>query len=332
MSKEQTDLESDEDDKGQSLELSRRHALATVGGLGLLTFSVDSAKAAGTTLELGGSYDASGFNFGLKIEGGSGTDQAFAGINNKKHGIGFLGKARGDGFTKGVEGQAVSPEGKGVLGKAASKSGSNKGVEGQTESSDGKGIFGVALNDSGSTFGVEGQSYSPSGIGVQGYARASKGNTFGVRGKVDSPNGYGIYTPDDAKVDGKMEVGNDLEVTGVKNFVQTVTTDTGPKQVKYTSIEAGEPQTETSDVAEMEDGVAVVELPDHFGMVTSSEKPVIVQITPYCNEKVHPQVTDRSTKRIVVKDFAEGSSEYTFAYTVKGIRYGFEDQNVVTEL
>ncbi|QLH76875.1 hypothetical protein HZS55_05965 [Halosimplex rubrum] len=82
----------------------------------------------------------------------------------------------------------------------------------------------------------------------------------------------------------------------------------------------------------MTDGVAVVDLPDHFSMVTSDDEPLSVQVTPYCGEKVHAQVTDQSTERIVVKDFGDGPNEYTFSYTVKGIRAGFEDEDIVRGL
>jgi hypothetical protein len=285
--------------------LSRRKALAAAGGLGILTLGTGSASAQGPGLELGGSYDASSYSVGLEIEGGSSMEFAFSGINYRTDGVAFLGKARGDGYTKGVEGQATSSEGKGVFGLAASTSGRNKGVEGQTESSDGTGVFGVALN--------------------------SNGTNYGVRGESRSSDGYGLYTPDDAKIDGTMEVLGDIEVSGIKNFVQTVSSDAGPKQVKYTSVEAGEPQTEHTDVVEMENGVAIVELPDHFGMVTSDDERLAVQVTPYCDEPVRPQVTDRSTDRIVVKDFGGGPDNYTFAYTVKGVRQGFEDQEIVSD-
>ena len=64
---------------------------------------------------------------------------------------------------------------------------------------------------------------------------------------------------------------------------------------------------------------------------SSDDERLAVQVTPYCDEPVRPQVTDRSTDRIVVKDFSDGPDEYNFAYTVKGVRQGFEDQQVVSD-
>lgn len=80
---------------------------------------------------------------------------------------------------------------------------------------------------------------------------------------------------------GTNTVFGDLNVTGEKNFVQTVDTDEGEKEVAYTASEAPTPRTECSGVAELEDGRAEIDLPDHFAWVTSDAEPLIVQVTPY---------------------------------------------------
>jgi hypothetical protein len=103
--------------------------------------------------------------------------------------------------------------------------------------------------------------------------------------------------------------------------------DEGEKGVVYTAAEA---RTEASGVAKVEDGRAVIELPDHFDWVTSNDEPLVVQTTPYASEPVQPQVTERSTDRIVIEDFAD-VDEYEVAYTVKGTRVGQEDKQVVHE-
>ena len=66
-------------------------------------------------------------------------------------------------------------------------------------------------------------------------------------------------------------------------------------------------------------------------MVTNEDEQLTVQITPYADEEVHPQVVDRSTDRIVVEDFGDENVEYSFAYTVKGVRRGFEDKEVLRD-
>lgn len=128
-----------------------------------------------------------------------------------------------------------------------------------------------------------------------------------------------------------MDVDGDgnLSTTGNKNFVETVETPDGEKEVVYTATEAGTPHTEASGVAELQDGRAEVELPEHFGWVTSEAEPLVVQVTPHAGEPVSPQVTDRSTGRIVVEDFGDGTGSYEVSYTVRGTREGHGDKRVV---
>lgn len=54
------------------------------------------------------------------------------------------------------------------------------------------------------------------GIGVLGSATGD-GETYGVMGEVDSNDGYGLYTPDDAGVEGRFEVGNNILVQSSGN-------------------------------------------------------------------------------------------------------------------
>lgn len=305
MNNDNTDLDDARSDSEMS-KLSRRTAMGILTGLGVLT-ATDTAAASTNN-----NHD----HLGQRWEGSSGP-WAFRVDNSTSN--------------PAIYGSSDASGGIGIYGRNFAGSGNARGLVGRTDSTAGIALDGVAAATSGENTGLRGASQSDEGTGVLGESRANSGTTYGVRGTVDSSDGYGLYTPDDAKIDGTVEVLGDIEVSGVKNFVQTVSSDAGPKQVKYTSVEAGEPQTEHSDVVEMEDGVAVVELPDHFGMVTSGDERLAVQVTPYCDDPVQPQVTDRSTDRIVVKDFSDGPDEYSFAYTVKGVRQGFEDQQVVSD-
>lgn len=132
---------------------------------------------------------------------------------------------------------------------------------------------------------------------------------------------------------GEMWVTTDgtVKSTASKDFVQGVDTDDGEKEVHYTATEAGTPRTEASGVVELEDGRAEVDLPDHFGWVTSDEEPLVVQVTPHASQPVRPQVTERSTDRIVVEDFERDADDYEVSYTVRGTRAGYEDKQVVRE-
>lgn len=128
-----------------------------------------------------------------------------------------------------------------------------------------------------------------------------------------------------------VAVNGDLDVSGNKNFVQSVETEDGEREVVYTATESGTPHTEFSGVAELEDGRAEIDLPDHFGWVTSDEEPLVVQVTPHASKPVRPQVTERSTDRIVVEDFEPDAGDYEVSYTVTGTRAGHEDKQVVRE-
>jgi hypothetical protein len=309
---------------------SRRGVLSGVAAMSLLGLGAAgtaSAASDGDALQFGTSYSGnSSNNNGLKLveTSQSGNSWGMWAETESTGGKAVQAIATADsGRTMGVNGFTTSPSGIGVRGRAASGSGSVLGVLGEVESPDGKALQGTNRALTGTAVGLEGRSDSSAGIALRGRSKAGSGQTYGVWGEVQSPNGYGLYTPDDAKIDG------DLHVEGQKNFVQSVDTPDGPKQVHYTAIEAGKALTEVSDVAELSDGRAEIDLPEHFGMVTSEEEDLTVQVTPYAKEEANPQVVHRSTDRIVVEDFAEETYDYTFAYTVKGVREGFEDVDVV---
>jgi hypothetical protein len=126
-----------------------------------------------------------------------------------------------------------------------------------------------------------------------------------------------------------VSVNGDFDVSGNKNFVQSVDTDDGEREVVYTATEAGTPHTEASGVAELADGRAEVDLPEHFAWVTSEADPLMVQTTPY-GGSTGLKVVERSTDRIVVEAL-DGEGDYEFAYTVKGTRDGQENKRIVRE-
>ena len=127
-----------------------------------------------------------------------------------------------------------------------------------------------------------------------------------------------------------LDITGDLYVDGNKNFVQSVDTDDGEKEVVYTSTEAPTARTEATGVAELEDGRAEIDLPEHFGWVTDDEEPIHVQTTPHSADSGGLAAVERSTERLVVEDL-EGDGDYEFAYTVKGTREGRADKQVVRE-
>jgi hypothetical protein len=187
--------------------------------------------------------------------------------------------------------------------------------------------FGVTVEGSTGDFGgMYAETTDAEGRPFYGYATDG---TVQVYHDYDPALGeWGLSMPD-----GRVAVSDagDLSVSGNKNFTQSVDTDDGEKEVVYTATEAGTPHTEASGVAELEEGRATVDLPEHFAWVTDDGEPLVVQVTPHASEPVSPQVTDRSADRIVVEDFGDGTGDYEVSYTVKGTREGQADKEVVRE-
>lgn len=213
--------------------------------------------------------------------------------------------------------------------------GFNSALEASTE--EGFGLRGIVTSETASTsIGVVGYSDSTNGTGVRGTAAAGSGDTIGVRGETNSSNGYGVYGTTNNQggygvySDGDLHVQGNFTASGTKNFVQTVETPDGPQEIAYTAIEADRAQTETTGVAELEDGRAEIDLPEHFGLVTSADEDLVVQLTPYAVDAAGLAVTERSVERIVVET-TDGDGDLEFSYTVRGVREGYEDKEIVRD-
>lgn len=312
---EVVEVESNGEDSEGYVNVSRRGTLAAIAGAGVLGLgATGSASAQEDHDHFGENWEGTAVN-GLVVN------------NNNTQ----------DDFTFGLQGRAESPRARGIAGFADNESGQSVALFGRNSSSEGRAIRGFADADEGDTRGILGTVDSPDGIGIEARNEAAEGETVAMRVDTISDDGVGILSESDVEVQGdvdatgRIHADGDLEIEGTKHFVQAVETPAGPKKVRYTSVEAGRPHTELTDVAEMEDGRAEIDLPEHFDLVTSDEEPISVQVTPYATEEVKPQVVERSTERIVVEDFSDEPGEYSFGYTVKGVREGFEDKEVLLE-
>ncbi|PSQ34874.1 hypothetical protein BRD08_08465 [Halobacteriales archaeon SW_10_66_29] len=136
-------------------------------------------------------------------------------------------------------------------------------------------------------------------------------------------SGGNVLIDDDLNVNGDVNADN-------KNFVETVATDDGQKEVVYTSTEAPTARTEATGVAKLEDGRAEIELPEHFGWVTDDDEPIYVQTTPHSADSGGLAAVERTSDRLVIED-RDGDGDYEFSYTVKGTRDGYADKEVVRE-
>lgn len=97
------------------------------------------------------------------------------------------------------------------------------------------------------------------------------------------------------------------------------------KSIVYVSLEGPEDGVYIRGTAQLRDGESIIELPEHFGLVTS-EQGLTVQLTPL-GEWLQLFVVEKSVKRIVVRE-ANGKSGQ-FDYLVIGIRKGYENHEVI---
>ena len=207
--------------------LSRRGTLAALTGLGVLGLSSTTASADTDHSHLGEKWSGA-TSPGLEVEIESGealvgtttsTGDAFDfGVVGRTHagrGRALAGFADNDsGNSIALLGRNRSTEGTGIRAQCDAESGETRGLISQVSSPDGRGIIGRNNASSGGpAYGIYGLSHSTSGIGIFGFASAISGETRGVVGRTLSPDGYGLYTPDDAKVKGDIEVDGSVKTT-----------------------------------------------------------------------------------------------------------------------
>jgi hypothetical protein len=123
-----------------------------------------------------------------------------------------------------------------------------------------------------------------------------------------------------------VNVARDLTVRGCKFFVQAPPEDPSV-EIYYAALEGPEPGTYIRGEAELVAGEAVIELPEHFALVTSSQG-LTVQLTPI-GEWLQLYVVELSPQRLVVRE-AQGK-DGKFFYLVQGVRKGYEGFQVVRE-
>lgn len=164
-----------------------------------------------------------------------------------------------------------------------------------------------------------------SGTSVGGTPTGS--NTFHVK----ATGGVRFITSEDNGSRVWFDTNGNVEASGAKNFVERVETDDGERTVTYTALEAPTARTEVSGVATVADGYAEVDLPEHFAWVTDPDEDLVVQVTAHATEAVSPQVTERTTDRLLIEDPGHGPDAYEVSYTVKGTRDGYADKEVVDD-
>jgi hypothetical protein len=222
------------------------------------------------------------------------------------------------------------------------------------------GVVGVANGTTGRTYGVFGSDGSSGAPGSNDSAgvlgRDSAGGPIasvtnligsaGVRG--EGKNGVvGITTSAIAEIGGV--VGNfltgstlntigglatsstvavyglgNLSISGTKSFIDPHPTDAS-KVIDYVSLEGPEAGTYFRGTGQIVHGMAIIDVPEHFAMVTDPEG-LTVQLTPI-GASSNMYIESEGLDGIVVR----ASRDVKFHYLVQGVRSAFRDHQPIAE-
>jgi hypothetical protein len=153
-------------------------------------------------------------------------------------------------------------------------------------------------------------------------------NPGGQRIRISGGDAPGRFEYMNIAHPGRVTILGDLYVTGRKSFIHSHPTDP-TKEIIYVCPEGPEAGTYIRGTAQLNDGVAVISLPEHFSLVTSSEN-LTVQVT--CLDECNGlRVAEKSPKQILVKELLGGKSKAKFDYLVQGIRRGHADPEIIRD-
>jgi len=127
-------------------------------------------------------------------------------------------------------------------------------------------------------------------------------------------------------ISGNLTIQGDLQVTGVKMFVQDHPQDP-TLEIAYVALEGPEAGVYTRGTAQLNQGTVSIQLPDYFSLVVS-DTGLTVQVT--CVDECNGlRVVSRSPNKVVIKELLGGTSNARFDYLVQGVRKGFEAHQVI---
>jgi hypothetical protein len=98
--------------------------------------------------------------------------------------------------------------------------------------------------------------------------------------------------------------------------------------IVYAAIEGPEAAAYVRGTAHLNNGEAVIDLPDHFTNIASRQG-LTVQLTPNSAKSLGLAVAEKSIDRIRVRELSDGKGHYDFDWEVKCVRKGYEDYRVI---
>lgn len=280
---------------------------------------------------------------------GKGAFNGVAGVAQNRATVGVLVTPAGGTFAEGQLGVsgASATQAYGVNGFTYSNANADDtaGVLGNAFATTGRvygGRFFTQSTNSGAA-GVIGFSADAAfaGIGAGGYAGvmgiASSGEGVkGISSNTAAGEGTAGFSTDGAgtiQTEGYLGYTSTVAVRGVGNITKSGTvsfeephpTD-ATKMLKYVALEGNEAGTYFRGRAKFQNGIATIDVPEDFRMVTQPDG-LSIQVTPI-GDMASVAVALISLDRIVVR----GSRNVEFFYTVNGIRRGYGDFKPIVEV
>ncbi|MEW5795287.1 MAG: hypothetical protein AB1772_02900 [Candidatus Zixiibacteriota bacterium] len=132
-----------------------------------------------------------------------------------------------------------------------------------------------------------------------------------------------------------VQVNSDLTVTGAltvlgpKAFVQAHPGDDS-KEIIYVALEGNEAGTYTRGSAVLRDGVAEIDLPEDFALVTNGDG-LTAQVTPRGPVRAMLYVDKLTASKLVVKASDPRDKDVKFDFMVNGVRRGYENHQAIRE-
>jgi len=127
---------------------------------------------------------------------------------------------------------------------------------------------------------------------------------------------------------GEVRCHYDFTVLGSKDFAHPHPTDAS-KEIRYTALEGGEAGTYVRGTGQLTDGICVITIPEHFGLVTSPAG-LTSQVTPR-SDCAGLYVVSVTPQQLSVRELQNGTSDAAFDWVVQGVRIGQENKQVIRD-